>query len=404
MSTRHQAAQCENTRSIQRCSESFAMASVILNNLRKVYNYKTKKFSLFSKGEEIVVLNDFNLEVRDKEFLVLTGPAGCGKVTLLNMIAGKEDISGGDVFVDGVRVNGMAPHERQVILIPQEPDLNPNMTVREIMAATLKGRHLSKDEIKVTVEKAAAIMEILHLMDRKPKALSSFQRQMVSLACALVCYPKVVLMEEPKLNSDPNLRTQIRSEIVRLRKELNTTFIYSADNPMEALALGDRVVVIRDGFIQQSGVPQEVFKAPTSMFVAGFFGSPKMNFFDAMLVKHHGKYAVEVGGMTVELSEEKQARLAGNFVEPQAVKLGIRPEHIVLEKGLWGTVDMVEQMGSAAHLHVSALGQDVVIVVPTMNMSGTEAAAMNRGAVVNFSFPGHACYLFDPDTECNLEN
>lgn len=396
------AAQCENTPVY---SESFAMASVILQNLKKVYPYTKMVLGLFNvrqKENDIVVFTDFNLDVRDKEFLVLTGPMGCGKVTLLEMIAGKTEITEGDVFVDGVRINGKAPHESHVAYIPQKPDLNPKMRVREIMAATLKGSHLSKSEIDAAVQKAANMMDISHLLDRFPKALSSFQKQKVSLACALVCAPKVVLMEEPPLNNDLNQRAAIRADIIKLRKELNTTFIYSADNPTEALALGDRVVIIRDGYIQQIGVPQEVYNRPHGMFVAEFFGATKMNFFDALLVKKNGKYAVEVGGMTVELPEEKQNMLAG--VEPQPIKLGVRPEQIELGKGLWSTVEMVETMGATTQLHLDVQGQRIVAAIPTVNMTGENASAMNRGEAVNISFPGHACYLFDPDTHRNLES
>ena len=397
------AAQCENTGYVQRYSELFAMASVILQNVTKVYSYTKKVLGVFkvkSKMDNILVLQDINLNIRDKEFMVLTGPMGCGKVTLLHMIAGKEEISRGDVLIDGMRINGMAPRERRVAFVPQRPDLDPKLTVREIMAATLKGSHLGKKEIEDTVQKAAEIMDVAYLENRKTKALSRYQRQKVSLACALVCAPKVVLMEEPELGTDPAQRSQIRSDIIKLRKELDTTFIYAADDPMEALALGDRVAVIREGVLQQVGVPQEVYNYPCNLFVAEFFGATKMNFFDAMLVKNQGKYAVEVGGMTVELPEEKQKRLIG--VDPQPIKLGVRPEQIELGKGLWGTVDMVETLGAVTHVHVDVQGYSVVVVVPTVNMTGANAS-LTRGAAVNVNIPGHACYLFDPDTERNLE-
>lgn len=382
------------------------MASVILKNVTKKYSSTTKKFGIFkvkSHMDDIVVVSDFNLEVRDKEFLVLTGPAGCGKATILSMIAGTEEITNGDIYIDGLKVNGMAPHERHVSYIKYSPDLDEKQSVREMMAATLKGRHLDKKQIEDCVRKAAEIMGVSHLLERKPKQLSRYQRQLVSLACALVCSPKVVLMEEPDIGADPSQRTQVRSDIISLRKELNTTFIYSADDPMEAMALGDRVVVIRDGYIQQTGVPQEVYNYPCNMFVAGFFGATKMNFFDALLVKKQGKYAVEVGGMTVELPEEKQTRLTNWCVEPQPIKLGVRPEQLELGKGLWATVEMVETLGTMTNLHLDVQGQRVVAAVPTVSMTGANAAAMSRGAAVNINIPGYACYFFDPDTERNLE-
>ena len=195
----------------------------------------------------------------------------------------------------------------------------------------------------------------------------------------------------------------MRAEINKLLERINTTFIYVTHDQTEAMTLGDRIVIMKDGFIQQIGTPQEVFNHPYNLFVAEFIGSPKMNIFDAKLVKENGKYAVKLGELTVELPEQKQANLTKNNVPEQDIKLGVRPEHIVLESGLSGKVDVSEMMGSSVHLHVSALGYDVVMVVSTMNMTGAEVAALANGSTVNFNFTGHVCHVFNKETGINLE-
>jgi multiple sugar transport system ATP-binding protein len=213
-----------------------------------------------------------------------------------------------------------------------------------------------------------------------------------------------MLMDEPLSNLDAKLRNQMRAEIIKLRHKINTTFIYVTHDQTEAMTLGDRIVIMKDGFIQQIGTPQEVFNHPYNLFVAGFIGSPQMNFFgDAKLIKVNGKYAVSVGGMTVELSADKQENLAKNNVVEQDVVLGVRPEHITLEEGLSGKVDVSELMGSSVHLHVTSMGRDVVMVVSTMNMTGADVDALTGGANVQFNFPGHCCHVFNKETGINLE-
>ena len=216
--------------------------------------------------------------------------------------------------------------------------------------------------------------------------------------------PQVMLMDEPLSNLDAKLRNQMRAEIIKLRQRINTTFIYVTHDQTEAMTLGDRIVIMKDGFIQQIGTPQEVFNHPYNLFVAGFIGTPQMNLFDAKLVKNNGKYAVQVGGITVELAEEKQAKLAKNNVAPQDVVLGVRPEHIELsQEGIDAKVDVSEMMGSTVHLHVTAMGRDVVLVVSTMNLTGAEVAALTAGAAVKFTFGGHVCHVFNKETGINLE-
>ena len=226
----------------------------------------------------------------------------------------------------------------------------------------------------------------------------------MAIGRAIVREPKVLLMDEPLSNLDAKLRNQMRAEIIKLRERINTTFIYVTHDQTEAMTLGDRIVIMKDGFIQQIGTPQEVFNHPYNLFVAEFIGSPKMNIFDAKLIKKDGKYAVELDGMTVELSQEKQEALAKNEVAEQEIKLGVRPEHITLEDaGVAATVDVSEMMGSSVHLHVTAVGQDVVVVVNTMNMTGAEVAALKMGKTVKFAFGGNNCHVFNKETGINLE-
>ncbi|MBR2048243.1 MAG: sn-glycerol-3-phosphate ABC transporter ATP-binding protein UgpC [Oscillospiraceae bacterium] len=397
------------------------MASLSLKNVMKIYPHSedTKKAKKVKKGEEpekkkvnlqitekgVVAVQQFNLEIADKEFIVMVGPSGCGKSTTLRMIAGLEDISEGELYIDGRLVNDVAPKDRDIAMVFQNYALYPHMTVYDNIAFALKLRHTPKDEIDRKVKEAAEILDITQYLPRKPKALSGGQRQRVAIGRAIVREPKVLLMDEPLSNLDAKLRNQMRAEIIKLRERIQTTFIYVTHDQTEAMTLGDRIVIMKDGFIQQIGTPQEVFNHPYNLFVAGFIGTPQMNFFnDAKLVKEGGKYAVTVGGQTVVLSEDKQAALAKNNVQPQDIVLGVRPEHITLDKtGFTGKVDVSEMMGSSVHLHVTSMGRDVVMVVSTMNMTGAEVAALANGNTVNFTFPGHVCHVFNKETGINLE-
>ena len=368
------------------------MATVKLEGVKKIYD------------NAVTAVHSFDLEIADKEFIVLVGPSGCGKSTTLRMIAGLEDISAGDLLIDDVRVNDVAPKDRDIAMVFQSYALYPHMTVYDNIAFALKLRHMPKDEIDRRVKEAAEILDITQYLDRKPKAMSGGQRQRVAIGRAIVREPQVLLMDEPLSNLDAKLRNQMRAEIIKLRERIDTTFIYVTHDQVEAMTLGDRIVIMKDGFVQQVGTPQEVFNHPYNLFVAGFIGTPQMNFFDAKLVKNNGKYAVELGDLTVELSEEKQANLAKNGVEAQEIVLGVRPEHIELAKsGINGKVDVSEMMGSSVHLHVEALCRDVVMVVSTMNMTGAEVAALANGNPVTFNFAGHVCHVFNKETGVNLE-
>ena len=364
-----------------------------------------KKAQLQVTSEGVVAVQDFNLEVSDKEFIVLVGPSGCGKSTTLRMIAGLEEISAGELYIDGKLMNDVAPKDRDIAMVFQNYALYPHMTVRENMAFPLKLRKVPKDEINQKVEQAAQILDITQYLDRKPKALSGGQRQRVAIGRAIVREPKVLLMDEPLSNLDAKLRNQMRAEIIKLRHRIDTTFIYVTHDQTEAMTLGDRIVIMKDGFIQQIGTPQEVFDHPANLFVAGFIGTPQMNFFDAELVKQEGRYAVVLDGMTVVLSDEKQERLAAHGVAAQHVTLGVRPQHISLQGDstmVKARMDVFEMMGSEIHLHATMNGRDMVIIVPTMDISGDYADAFTIGKEVDFTFSGSACHVFGSDGK-NLE-
>ena len=392
------------------------MATVTLKNVKKIYPFvsgeekkkkkknkddpEEKKVNLQITDQGVVAVQEFNLEIADKEFIVLVGPSGCGKSTTLRMVAGLEEITEGELYIDGKLMNDVAPKDRDIAMVFQNYALYPHMTVYENMAFSLKLRKEKKDVIDKKVREAAEILDITQYLDRKPKALSGGQRQRVAIGRAIVRDPAVFLMDEPLSNLDAKLRNQMRAEIIKLRERIDTTFIYVTHDQTEAMTLGDRIVIMRDGYIQQIGTPQEVFNNPRNLFVAGFIGTPQMNFFDAKLLKEDGKYIVELGGLKVELSPEKQARLAANNVEPQDITLGVRPEHTVLgEQGVDARVDVSEMMGSSVHLHVTAEGKDVIIIVPTIDGK----ASFSMGEQVKFAFDGNVAHVFSKETEKNLE-
>ena len=407
------------------------MAEVILKNVRKVYpntesKKKKKKDEAVEKknnleitDEGVVAVQDFNIDVADKEFIVLVGPSGCGKSTTLRMIAGLEEISGGELFIDGKQMNDVAPKDRDIAMVFQNYALYPHMTVYENIAFPLKLKkiaetdadgktHLKKmpnDEIDRRVREAAEVLDITQFLDRKPKALSGGQRQRVAIGRAIVRSPKVLLMDEPLSNLDAKLRNQMRAEIIKLREKIDTTFIYVTHDQVEAMTLGDRIVIMRDGYIQQIGTPQEVFNHPANLFVAGFIGMPQMNFYDAKLVLEDGQYAVVLDGAKVTLPEEKQAKLKANGAAAGPITLGVRPEHLILsgDEGsmIHGTVDVSEMMGSAVHLHVSACGSDTIMIVPTTELESTSAFTI--GSPIAFTFNGAMAHLFDRNTQKNLE-
>ena len=397
------------------------MATVRLQNIQKIYpNTAAEKPKKKKKGDEaepqkkhnlkiteegVVAVNDFNLDIADKEFIVFVGPSGCGKSTTLRMVAGLEEITRGDLYIDDKRVNDVAPKDRDIAMVFQNYALYPHMTVRQNLEFPLKLRKVPKDEMDRRVNEAAEILGIMQFLDRKPKALSGGQRQRVAIGRAIVREPKVLLMDEPLSNLDAKLRNQMRAEIIKLRKRINTTFIYVTHDQTEAMTLGDRIVIMRDGEVQQIGTPQEVFNDPVNTFVAGFIGMPRMNMFGGRLLKRNGKYIVSIQDAEIQISEEKQKHLAAHNVGERDVIFGARPEHITLDyvEGAMidGIVEVSEMMGSSVHLHLNAMGRDCIIIVPTLDLE--ENTNFQNGSIVKFTFAPNAIHVFDPETGKNLE-
>ena len=391
------------------------MAQVQLKDIKKIYPHapgeskkkakkaveEEKKINLQVTDEGVVAVQAFNLDIKDKEFIVLVGPSGCGKSTTLRMVAGLEEISSGELYIDGKLMNDVAPKDRDIAMVFQSYALYPHMTVRENMEFPLKLRKMPADEIKQRVDHAAETLGITQYLDRKPKALSGGQRQRVAIGRAIVREPKVLLMDEPLSNLDAKLRNQMRAEIIKLRQQINTTFIYVTHDQVEAMTLGDRIVIMKDGYIQQIGTPQEVFSHPTNLFVAGFIGTPQMNFFNnAKLIKEGSAYSVEILGHKVALTDEQNAALAAKGIGNKDIVAGVRPVHVTLsDSGIEGKIDVSEMMGSEQHLHMNAGGQDVVAVVPTTELEGKNVA---NGSSVKFTFSAKLLHLFDKETELNL--
>ena len=398
------------------------MASITLKNIKKVYPVTSEEAKANKKAakkmknmqstdgfvpnlqvteEGVVAVQAFNLEIKDKEFVVLVGPSGCGKSTTLRMIAGLEEITDGQLFIGDTLSNIIAPRDRNIAMVFQNYALYPHMTVYENMAFSLKLAKLPKDEIDKKVREAAEILDITQYLDRKPKALSGGQRQRVAIGRAIVRNPKVLLMDEPLSNLDAKLRGQMRSEIIKLRKKIDTTFIYVTHDQVEAMTLGDRIVVMKDGYIQQVGTPQEVFNHPDNLFVAGFIGTPQINFFhDSKLVKKNGEYSILVHGKEIVLSDNQQKLLSEKNYEDKDIVVGIRPVHISLSKeGFTGTIEVSEMMGSEVHLHIDIDGDDIVAVIPTANLDLDSVAI---GKQVTFNFDPQLCHIFDAEKENNL--
>ena len=371
------------------------MASVKLTNVKKVYDKK------------VVAVHDFNLDIKDKEFVVFVGPSGCGKSTTLRMIAGLEEISEGTVEIDGVVVNDLQPKDRDIAMVFQNYALYPHLTVFENMAFSLRLKKVPNDEVFRRVTEAAKVLGITEYLTRKPRALSGGQRQRVAIGRAMVRDSKVFLMDEPLSNLDAKLRNQMRAEIILLRKKIDTTFIYVTHDQTEAMTLGDRIVIMKDGFIQQGDTPTEVFEHPVNLFVAGFIGAPQMNTFRTELVRENGKYYVTPLGSRIEVDGETGENLAAKAVDSRSVVLGVRPEHITLSQpgphAIPCTIIVNEMMGSELHIHAETEdGAQLVVRVPTLGLRRQERAELVNGAKIHVSFPGEVMHLFDPETERNL--
>ncbi len=379
------------------------MAEVKLTNVKKVYQ------------GGVVAVHDFNLTIADKEFVVFVGPSGCGKSTTLRMIAGLEEISDGTVEIDGEVVNDLQPKDRHISMVFQNYALYPHLTVFENMAFPLRlvRPRMSQDEIYARVTNAAEILGITPFLTRKPKALSGGQRQRVAIGRAMVKDCKVFLMDEPLSNLDAKLRNQMRAEIILLRKKIQTTFVYVTHDQTEAMTLGDRIVIMKDGFIQQVGTPHEVFDKPVNLFVAEFIGAPKMNTFPATLTLEKGKYYVSAFGGKLPVEGEKAELLNQKVTVPEEglkVTLGVRPEHVVLsnkasEDTIHATIQVNEMMGSELHLHVlTDDGTALVVRVPTIQLTEEEREGMVAGAQLQLTFEGKVMQFFDSETGVSLIN
>ena len=364
----------------------------------------------------VVAVSDVNLEIKDKEFIILVGPSGCGKSTTLRMIAGLEEISEGELYIGDRLVNDVAPKDRDIAMVFQNYALYPHMTVFENMAFGLKLRKVPKDEISRKVEEAARSLDISHLLDRKPKALSGGQRQRVALGRAIVREPQVFLLDEPLSNLDAKLRAQMRTEISKLHQKLGTTFIYVTHDQTEAMTMGDRIVVMKDGFIQQVDSPQNLYSSPCNLFVAGFMGSPQMNFVDAVLRKIEGKYTIEFGSEDtktsrgvkyyVELPESKvDETVLSPYVDKEII-MGIRPENIhdeemFISSAKTGIIDadveITEMMGAEVYLYLTCQG------IPLTARVDPRSTARPQDTI-KVALDPNKVHLFDKETEKTIVN
>ena len=435
------------------------MATIKLEKVKKIYD------------KQVVAVHDFNLDIKDKEFVVFVGPSGCGKSTTLRMVAGLEDISEGTVSIDGRVVNDLPPKSRNIAMVFQNYALYPHLTVFENIAFPLRlikqeklvkmdekdlqkadkdienlkkkraklekdnkeegvknidariaeieyqkvnGKivrsKMNNDEIYKRVTDVAEILGITQYLARKPRALSGGQRQRVAIGRAMVRDSKVLLMDEPLSNLDAKLRNQMRAEIILLRKKIDATFIYVTHDQTEAMTLGDRIVIMKDGFIQQVGTPQEVFDTPANLFVAGFIGAPQMNFFhEAKLDKDGEKYSVEIKGVKFPVAGHNGKLLGDHKVKPGEVILGVRPEHMVFsikpaKNALECELIVSEMMGSELHLHLSCVdGSQIIVRVPTVNLTEEEKeAAVTPGSKCYITFEGKVMHLFSKETNTSL--
>ena len=372
------------------------MASVKLTNVKKIY------------GKDTVAVQEFNLDIADKDFIVFVGPSGCGKSTTLRMIAGLEDISEGTVEIDGVVVNDLQPRDRDIAMVFQNYALYPHLTVFENMAFSLRLKKVPQDEVYERVTNAAEILGITEYLTRKPRALSGGQRQRVAIGRAMVRDSKVFLMDEPLSNLDAKLRNQMRAEIILLRKKIDTTFIYVTHDQTEAMTLGDRIVIMKDGFIQQVGTPTEVFDMPLNLFVAEFIGAPKMNTFKSKLISEGEKYYVSAYGAKIEVTGDKAKVLKSKGISSRDIVLGVRPEHITLadkndSAAIACKIQVNEMMGSELHLHVLVENGDKLIVrIPTVSLSDEMRKSLVYGTTMYITFEGKVMHFFDPETEKNL--
>ena len=364
------------------------MASISIRNIYKIY------------PGDVAAVKGCSLEIEDKEFVVLVGPSGCGKSTTLRMIAGLEDITMGELYIGDRLVNDVPPKDRDIAMVFQSYALYPHMSVFKNMSFALELRKTSKDEIERRVREAAKILDIEHLLDRKPKALSGGQRQRVALGRAMVRNPAVFLLDEPLSNLDAKLRTSMRTELIKLHKQLGTTFVYVTHDQTEAMTMGDRIVVMSNAVVQQVDTPQKLYDFPCNMFVAGFIGSPQMNFIDAVLSEDGTGYKLSVNGDTLSIPAGKSLETLKKYIG-STVKMGIRPEDIYDDEQfiaanegavINANVDVSELMGSEVYLYLKY--GDVSL---TARVAPTTTS--RRGDNIRVALNMQKVHLFDAETE-----
>lgn len=365
------------------------MAQVELKNISKIYSGETK------------VVNDVNFTVEDREFVVLVGPSGCGKSTTLRMIAGLEDITEGEILIDGEVVNDQAPKDRDIAMVFQNYALYPHMTVYDNMAFGLKLRKYSKPEIRNRVVEAAKILDLEEYLDRKPKALSGGQRQRVAVGRAIVRHPKVFLFDEPLSNLDAKLRVQMRTEISKLHKRLNATMIYVTHDQTEAMTMGDRIVVMKDGIIQQLDTPLKLYNNPVNQFVAGFIGSPSMNFIDGKLIQENRLYFID-DKQSIKINIRKNHEVQLSKYIDKEITVGIRPENIHATDStntdkrdkIEVTLDVTEPMGNEIFLYFEVSGANVIARIPAVKEEEQRA-----GENIALYVDANKMHFFDKDTK-----
>jgi len=373
--------------------ESISMASIAIKNISKIY------------PGDVLAVDDCSLEIPDKEFVILVGPSGCGKSTMLRMIAGLEEITKGELYIGDRLVNDVPPKNRDIAMVFQNYALYPHMTVYKNMAFALKLAKTPKTEIDNRVREAAKILDIEHLLSRKPKALSGGQRQRVALGRAMVRNPAVFLLDEPLSNLDAKLRTSMRTELIKLHKKLETTFVYVTHDQTEAMTMGDRIVVMNHAVVQQVDTPQNLYDYPKNMFVAGFIGSPQMNFVDAVLKQEGGNYYLEIGADKLYVPAAKVKDEMKAYVD-KGVKLGVRPEDIYDDEAFLSAnpqsvidvnVDVSELMGSEVYLYLNYNDNTLTARVAPTTKSRT-------GDKIRVGLDMNNIHLFDVDTENTIIN
>ena len=367
------------------------MADLSLVNVQKIY----------PNGFHAV--HDFNLEIKDKEFIIFVGPSGCAKSTTLRMIAGLESITDGEFYIDGELMNNIEPKDRDIAMVFQNYALYPHMTVYDNMAFSLKLRKVPKDEIDQKVREAAKILDLDQLLDRKPSQLSGGQRQRVAMGRAIVRQPKVFLMDEPLSNLDAKLRVQMRIEISKIHQRLGATIIYVTHDQVEAMTLGTRIVVMKDGYIQQVDSPKNLYNKPCNLFVAGFIGSPQMNFFDAVCKVKGSDVILQIGNSTFPVPADKAKALIDGGYDGKTVILGIRPEDVreATPEDAGSTIEadikFYELLGAEVYLYFDLEGMQ-------MTARTSSSTSLRQGSKAQFALDMNKIHVFDKETEKTITN